>query len=165
MRWQFAANAKPLWPLIAAFLVGISVWFATHLSAGKPRESISFSVKSAKVPSPKPEEPTQLQRGQMVYNKYGCAICHGTQGKEGIKNPNSQTGEIPAVIYVKESYTLHELKTRILKGVTYIPPADPNKPLPPYRMPGWGDRMTEQEADDLCEYLFSLMPKEAEEEW
>lgn len=109
---------------------------------------------------------TAVQRGRIVYQKYGCGMCHGNDAKKGIKNRNSQTDEIPGLIYVKESYLPKELKMRILDGVKFIPPKDPKKPLPPYRMPGWKGWMTDQEINDLCEYLFSLMPKKAkEEEW
>jgi mono/diheme cytochrome c family protein len=32
-------------------------------------------------------------------------------------------------------------------------------------MPGWQDRMTGQEADDLVAYLMGLEPKSAGEKW
>jgi mono/diheme cytochrome c family protein len=144
--------------VVAVFLATGSVFFLfPETNSELPKSELLTQEKSKPV--------TAVQRGRLVYEKYGCGMCHGPDGKKGIKNPNSQTEQIPAVIYVKEGYTLTELKTRITKGISYIPPADPKKPAPPYRMPGWGDRMTRQEVDDLCAYLFSLMPAKSKEEW
>ena len=154
-------NKRPLWLVVAGLFLWFAVWFLAHLSDSRSSELLS----SRKAASPRPAQLTAVARGRLVYEQFGCGMCHGPDGNHGIRNPNSQTGKIPAVIYVKESYTLPELKKRILKGVSYIPPADPKKEGAPDRMPGWEDRMSEQEANDLCEYLFGLMPEEAEEEW
>lgn len=161
MSRQFAAKKKPLWLVLAGLFLGFAVWFVAQHSARKSSESLPFRMAANRKPAPL----SAGRRGRMVYEKYGCAMCHGLSGRKGIQNPNSQTGLIPGVIYVKEGYTSAELRNRILKGVTYLPPKDPRKPPPPFRMPGWEGWMTEPEVNDLCEYLFGLMPKEAEEEW
>jgi mono/diheme cytochrome c family protein len=57
------------------------------------------------------------------------------------------------------------LHQKILDGVATIGRGDPNGPIPPYRMPGWAGQMTDQEADDLVRYLFSLLPKSGGEKW
>lgn len=93
-------------------------------------------------------------------------MCHGDQGKGGFANPNAETeGKVPGVIYVAEGYTRDELRRLVRVGNPHIGKADPKGPTPPYRMPGWGDRMSDGELGDLVEYLFSLYPKSAEEKW
>ncbi|MEW6749490.1 MAG: cytochrome c [Candidatus Latescibacterota bacterium] len=108
----------------------------------------------------------EVERGRLVYKKYGCAMCHGPEGQGGVENPNAQTGgEIPQLIYVAEGYTTAELGARIRGGVWEIARADSSGPTPPYRMPSMGTWMSAGEVDALVEYLRSLMPEGAEEEW
>ena len=109
---------------------------------------------------------TPQARGRLVYTRYGCAMCHGAEGKGGVANPNAETGgKIPEITHVAEGYTLEELRRLILKGTPTIGRANPNRPRPPLRMPGWRDRMTDREAVDLAQYLISLEPKSAGEKW
>jgi mono/diheme cytochrome c family protein len=65
---------------------------------------------------------------------------------------------------VKEGYLERELVQLILTGSPRIGKADPNGPTPPFRMPGWSDRMTRAQATDLVKYLVSLYPKKADED-
>jgi mono/diheme cytochrome c family protein len=99
-------------------------------------------------------------RGREVFRKYGCAGCHGPEGKGGVPNRNAKTAQqIPALTYVGDSYTKAELKKFILNGQRDIAPLDPNQPPPPLYMPAWGSTIKDAEADDLVAYLFSLKPK------
>lgn len=109
---------------------------------------------------------TGIERGRLVYRRYGCAMCHGVDGKGGFTNQNAETdGKVPAVVYVAEGYTDRELRLRLLDGTPTVGKADPKGPRPPYRMPGWRGHMTDQEVDDLVLYLRSLYPKSAGEKW
>lgn len=111
-------------------------------------------------------QPTPVERGRRVYVRYGCVMCHGEDGQGGVPNPNAETeGKVPPVRFVAEGYTADELAALIRRGTPSIGKADPRGPVPPYRMPGWGDRMTEREVRDLVAYLFSLYPQEAKETW
>lgn len=113
-----------------------------------------------------PSEDTAVARGKLVYERYGCAMCHGTDGKGGFANPNAETdGKVPAVIYVKEGYTPTEVAEVIQSGKPRIGRADPRGPTPPFRMPGWHDRMSRRDVDDLVQYLMSLFPESAAEKW
>jgi mono/diheme cytochrome c family protein len=106
------------------------------------------------------------ERGRRVYERYGCALCHGADGKGGFANLNSETeGKVPGVLYVAEGFTPAELKAKILDGLATIGKADPKGPRPPFRMPGWRGQMTPQEVDDLAQYLMGLYPKAAEQKW
>lgn len=116
--------------------------------------------------STSPAAETPVARGKILYDRYGCAMCHGADGKGGFANPNAETdGKIPAVVFVKEGYTVAEVAEVIRHGKPRIGRADPKGPIPPYRMPGWHDRLSKQEIDDLVQFLMSLYPKAAAEKW
>ena len=141
--------------LAALVLTGVGVRFATRPPA----------PQSIVVP-PANEGATPSARGRAVYTRYGCSACHGVDGKGGFPNPNSESdGKVPGVVFVAESYTRGELRQEILRGVATIGRADPNGQRPPYRMPGWAGQMTDQDAGDLVEYLFSIYPKSEAQKW
>jgi len=142
--------------VVAACLAGLAVawWQRT--------DPAPTAIRAAARESPATPE----ARGRLVYARYGCAMCHGPDGRGGFPNPNAETdGKVPAVIYVAEGYTPAELEKLILDGTPTIGKADPNGPRPPYRMPGWRGWMTEGEVADLVRYLMSLYPKSAGETW
>jgi mono/diheme cytochrome c family protein len=127
----------------------------------------------ARPPSPeairvvKPSVPeSAAARGRVVYERYGCRMCHGNDGKGGFANPNAETdGKVPSIVFVKEGYTPAEIAKLIRTGTPRIGLADPKGPTPPYRMPSWSDRMSAREVDDLVQYLLSLYPASAEKKW
>jgi cbb3-type cytochrome oxidase cytochrome c subunit len=99
-------------------------------------------------------------RGREIFRKYGCAGCHGPEGKGGVPNPNAKTAQqVPGLTYVADGYTKVELKKLIFNGQREIVPLDPRRPAPPLYMPAWGSTIKDAEADDLVTYLFSLKPK------
>ncbi len=107
-----------------------------------------------------------IERGRAVYARYGCASCHGPDGKGGFSNPNAETDDkVPGVTFVAEGYTRGELRKKILDGLATIGKKDPKGPRPPYRMPGWAGQMSDADAADLVEYLWSLYPKSEGSKW
>ncbi len=101
-----------------------------------------------------------VDRGRDVFRKYGCAGCHGPEGKGGVPNPNAKTAQqVPALTYVADGYTRAEVKKLIVNGQREIVPLDPRRPAPPLYMPPWGSTIKDAEIDDLIAYLFSLKPK------
>ncbi len=109
---------------------------------------------------------TREQRGEVLYKRYGCRGCHGEDGMGGVSNPNAVTDQqVPPLRYVKEGYTVEELKDRLRRGVPHVAKRDPRGPDPPLNMPAWGDRLTDAQLDDLVAYLLSLYPKEEETGW
>ena len=114
----------------------------------------------------KPAEDTALARGRVIYERYGCSMCHGADAKGGRANTNAETAEkIPGLTKVAEGYTEAELIRLIGHGTSRIGKADASGPVPPFRMPGWGDRLTEAELRDLVRYLMSLAPKSGTGSW
>lgn len=101
-----------------------------------------------------------LERGKVVFKKYGCAGCHGRDGGGGVPNPNAKTAQqVPSLKFVADGYTKAEVRQRILNGQREITPLDAKRPPPPLYMPPWRDKIQDGELDDLVAYLFSLKPK------
>jgi mono/diheme cytochrome c family protein len=116
-------------------------------------------LREQKVAMSLPSAMTSAERGYEVYRNYGCAGCHGTDGKGGVPNPNAKTAElVPDLIRVAEGYTRDELRDRILKGQREINVLDPKRPPPPLYMPAWTGIIKDAEIDDLVAYLISLKP-------
>jgi|GEM_PF-228675 len=103
---------------------------------------------------------TPVERGRLVFQKYGCSQCHGRDGIGGVSNPNAKTAElIPGLIYIADGYNRDELTAFIRRGERVIPRKNPAGPEPPHFMPQWGKIVTPDELNDLADFLFSLKPK------
>jgi len=142
--------------------------FVCSFAACRGDSYIATRIKGAKM-QPFTEVDTTLpavERGAVLFKRYGCQLCHGANGAQGIKNPNSQTGgEIASLTRVAEGYSKSELRKKILNGVKEIQRADPKGETPPFRMPGWTGRISKQNLNALVEYLFSLMPESEGDDW
>jgi len=104
---------------------------------------------------------TPVERGHVVFQKYGCYQCHGQDAKGGVSNPNAKTAElVPSLINVANGYTKDELIAFIKRGERNIPRMNPNGPEPPHFMPKWEPIIGDAEINDLAEFLFSLKPKD-----
>lgn len=115
------------------------------------------------VTPPAPESPrmfaSAIEQGKAVFEKFGCAACHGIGGVGGRKNPNAGLGqEVPPLLYVKAYYgnDVESLKQLIRNGRQPVPRADPARPNPSLYMPAWKDRISEHDLEALVAYLFSL---------
>ena len=121
---------------------------------------------SVRAPKAETHADTAVERGRALYARYGCGMCHRSDGKGGVSNPNSETdGKVPAVVFVKEGYTAREVANKVLDGFATIGRQGGKGPTPPYRMPGWRGQMTQADAEDLSQYLFSLYPAGAAKSW
>lgn len=103
----------------------------------------------------------RIENGRRRTLKFGCVGCHGQDLKGGVRNPNSQGGEVPALIHLADDYTQEEVKAIIRRGKT---PAleDPVKPAPPLYMPTWGKILAEEDIERIIAYAWSLRPQETE---
>jgi mono/diheme cytochrome c family protein len=97
------------------------------------------------------------KRGEMIYNRVGCAACHGPRGAGGFPNNNVVGNKIPSLTFARDGFSREELKDRIALG-RRPEPADRSQPAPLIEMPAWGRFLAEDEMKDLISYLYSLRP-------
>ena len=100
--------------------------------------------------------------GKRVFDRAGCAACHGPEGRGGVRNPNTMAAEeVPPLILAGAGFTQEELKEKLRSGS--IPAQlDPGGPMPQRLMPAWHRVMDEQELEALTAYLLSLLPEDPE---
>ncbi|MBI4342831.1 MAG: c-type cytochrome [Candidatus Omnitrophica bacterium] len=118
---------------------------ASYVTPAKPEPTLGFNEV--------------VTHGKAVFEKYGCAACHGIGGVGGRKNWNGGLGEeVPSLLYVKAYYgnDVESLKNLIRNGRQPVPRADPHRPQPGLYMPAWKDRISEEDLDALVAYLLSL---------
>ena len=121
----------------------------------------AFDPPASYVRRPKPAPTTtygsSVERGKAVFDRYGCAACHGPGGVGGRRNWNAGLGgEVPPLLYAKAYYDKESLKRLIREGRQPAPRAQPGRPNPPLYMPAWKDRISEEDLDALADYLLSL---------
>ena len=110
-------------------------------------------------PRAEPVYASAVEAGRAVFQKYGCAGCHGPGGLGGRKNWNAVLGEeAPPLVYVKAYYEQDRdaLKDLIRHGRQPAPRLNMQRPTPPLYMPAWKDRIPDEDLDPLVDYLFSL---------
>ncbi|MDP1677535.1 MAG: DmsE family decaheme c-type cytochrome [Bacteroidota bacterium] len=105
-----------------------------------------------------------VERGKLVFNKYGCFVCHGNEGSGGVKNKNSSTGGVvTALTFTSRAFNETALRERIIQGPKVVVKADLKGPTPPLSMPNWRGVIMDSELTDLVVFLQSLTPEEGEE--
>ncbi|OGW90613.1 MAG: hypothetical protein A3D28_02185 [Omnitrophica bacterium RIFCSPHIGHO2_02_FULL_63_14] len=110
-------------------------------------------------PEPQPVSASSVERGRAVFEKFGCAACHGIDGVGGRRNWNAGLGEeAPSLLHAKAYYgdDVESLKRLIRTGRQPVPRAQTTRPQPGLYMPSWKDRISEEDLDALVAYLFSL---------
>lgn len=106
---------------------------------------------------------SRQQAGKWVYDRYGCAGCHGLNGKGGRRNFNYQgNGMEPTLTKVIGNYTREELRRKLEQGVSVVNKENEKGPTPPLYMPPWKDKISSREMDALMDYLFSIAEKQEE---
>jgi len=134
------------------------------------------------MPDPDPHFTNPVAHGKYVFEKYGCAACHGLYGAKGRRNFNALgPGQVPLDQYAKLSdaqkiaemakgreptltqvvgtYDHQELVNKISNGVpeTAVARYNPDGPMPPLYMPAWKDRgLKGKELDDLATWLLTI---------
>lgn len=116
-------------------------------------------------PEPEPLYASSVEAGRAVFEKHGCAGCHGAGGLGGRKNWNAQLGEEePSLVYVKAYYDRESLKELIRNGRQPVPRLNPARPAPALYMPPWKEKIPEEDLEQLVDYLFSLYDQVAQEQ-
>lgn len=123
---------------------------------GLNKKDIPPQFQTLRPAEPEPNIPAGIARGRYVYEKFGCAACHGTDARGGIRNYNSQNDVMPNLRRVVGTYTRAELKEKISMGVAFIAKHDPKGPPPPNYMPAWSSKIKGDDMEDLITYLQSI---------
>ena len=132
--------------------------YLLSLTASNP--PASYVTKA--LPEPPAAYASPVDHGRAVFDRLGCAGCHGQEGLGGRHNWNAGLAqEVPPLVYVKAYYgsEIDRLKDLIRNGRQPAPRADAHRPTPSLYMPAWKERLTEEELDALVQYLFSLAEK------
>jgi len=149
------------------YLVGIMglILLASVIAAGyldSQRRNRENPAATVTVEPPPPLSP-DLQAGYKLYQQLSCVACHGADGKGGVHNLNSQTGqEVPALIHVADSYTKADLIKKIQQGVPVTAKLNPDGPVPPLHMPAFKDLLNDQDMESMVKYLDSLKPAQSD---
>ena len=147
-------SAMPYFGLSDDEIQALTTYLLSLTDANPPASYVTRAL-----PEPPPVYASAVERGHAVFEKYGCAACHGIGGVGGRKNPNSGlASEVPSLMYVKAYYGDHvdALKNVIRNGRQPVPRQNAQRPRPPLYMPAWKDRISEDDLDALVAYLFSL---------
>jgi mono/diheme cytochrome c family protein len=138
------------------------------------------------VPAPPEREPTfsdTKAHGHYVFQKYGCAGCHGLDAKQGRRRfnalgvgqapydekmskeelfKNMELGREPTLPDLMGTYAHAELVAKLKAGVSAADAKkwDPKGPLPMVYMPAWKDKISEKELSDLADWLLSIAKKD-----
>lgn len=105
---------------------------------------------------------SRTEAGKWVFDKYGCAGCHGLNGKGGRHNYNYPGGFAPALVKSVATFSREELRKKIQEGVPVVGKQDEKGPTPPLYMPAWKDKIKGAEMEALLDYLFSIGEKQEE---
>ncbi len=147
-------SAMPHFGLAEDEIHALTVYLLSLTASNLP---VSYVIPA--LPEPVPTFASDVERGKAVFEKYGCAACHGIHGVGGRKNWNSGLGEeVPSLMYVKAYYgnDVESLKQLIRNGRQPVPRANANRPRPGLYMPSWKERISEDDLNALVAYLFSL---------
>lgn len=140
--------------------VALTSYILSAASSNIPHE---FYVQGPKAPTfEEMRFRSRTQAGKWVFDKYGCAGCHGLDGKGGRRNFNYMGGVEPALTTTVPNYTRDELRRKIQEGVQSVTKENEKGPTPPLYMPAWEDKIKGAEMEALLDYLFSIGIKQAE---
>lgn len=77
-----------------------------------------------------------IAHGRALYLDSGCAVCHGIDGKSGIKNPNYQRGDFPPLnaiskpLFLRDEETYDDALALLSKGIALDAPEASDADLP-----------------------------------
>jgi mono/diheme cytochrome c family protein len=109
-------------------------------------------------PGPAAQITGDAGRGQVLFGSY-CAACHGPQGLQGIPNPGSDDGSVPALNPIDSTIVDQDLKAFATNIDLFLEHGSvPGGPAPWVRMPAFGDlkMLTDQQLADVIAYLIQL---------
>lgn len=123
---------------------------------GLNRKGIPPHFLTLRAPEKEPTFTNPVAHGRFVYEKYGCAACHGSDARGGIRNYNAEYDVTPNLRRVVGTYSREELKEKISEGVAFIAKHSAAGPQPPLYMPAWKSKIQGSELENLVTYLTSI---------
>tara|TARA_Y100001934_G_C12337887_1_gene768582 strand:- start:109 stop:657 length:549 start_codon:yes stop_codon:yes gene_type:complete len=101
----------------------------------------------------------KVKRGRIIYLA-NCAICHGKNGesKPGWRKRGAD-GKFPPPPLNGSAHTWHHSTTTLLKTIKEGSPPEIGN------MPGWGNKLTDDEINDVIVWITSIWPDELYEIW
>jgi mono/diheme cytochrome c family protein len=138
-----SSTAEALVVLLAiglAFAAGFAGWAVGHAT----RTTATAAVVAASSPS-RTFEP-HVASGAHLFVSFGCAQCHGMQGRGGV------SPDVPALTSAGATLTPAALRTIIDHGLGES--ANPTKPY----MPVWGSVISAHQVSDLIAYVRAGLP-------
>lgn len=171
-------------PFYLDFKDGEAEAITTYLLSMTHEEKIPRQFYVYAPPNPEPKFKSEAEHGKSVFQKYGCAACHGIEAKGGRRNFNAlgpgqdksqpwsveqmSMGREPDLTDTVGLMSRDELKNKIKFGVaaSAIAKFNAEGPTPPGFMPPWKDKIKGEELEALVTYLHSIAKKEKPgEEW
>jgi len=154
-----------------------------YLSGMTQEEQIPYRWHVPAPPEREPQFADAKAHGHYVFQKYGCAGCHGLDAKLGRRRfnalgagqapydekmskdelfKNMELGREPTLPDLMGTYTHDELVKKIANGVAAAEAKkwNPKGPLPMVFMPVWKDKISKKEFDDLATWLLSTAKKD-----
>jgi ubiquinol-cytochrome c reductase cytochrome b subunit len=139
--------------------------------AGVPPATPASALDTTPSPAPSIASYTigSADHGRLIFIAY-CQQCHGIDGKNGIVNPNSADGEVPAINPIDAEISGADNKGHIADVQKFVdgidqylqngsaPESDPEGTDPKYKMPSFGNTfaMTQPQIADVEAYLLQL---------
>ena len=153
--------------IVAVFVVGCSESLPpptpkTSLATSAPASSSTtpgaVSSKHADEPMQAPQntvmrklDSEKIRRGKIVYQT-NCAVCHG---KNGESTPDwrkqGADGKYPPPPLNGSAHTWHHSTDTLTKTIREGSPPEIGN------MPGWGDKLTDEEIDDVIVWITSIL--------
>lgn len=137
---------------------GTAVVSPTGTSAAAAQTTAPASPSNPGGPGPALNLTGDSTRGAQVYAT-SCAVCHGPEGKNGLKNPGSTDGVVPPLNPVDPTLASKDPKVFATNLDLFIEHGStPAGPSPQIKMPAWGDTkaLTPQQVADVISYIINL---------
>jgi mono/diheme cytochrome c family protein len=154
-----------------------------YLSGMTKEELIPYRYHVPARPAREPQFSDTKAHGRYVFEKAGCAGCHGVDAEMGRvrfnalgagqapydpkmsdaeKMKNMELGREPHLRELMGTYTKSELVHKLEVGVAAAEAKkwNPNGPTPVAYMPAWKDKLTKKELEDLSDWLLSTAKKD-----
>ena len=103
-KWWWAGGVGTL------LLVGATVGLREGRGPTTSRAPVGAEQTPSATNAEAPADPVEslVARGRSVFERYGCAACHGVDGAGGVPNPNYVLGTVPALDEMADRLMLFE---------------------------------------------------------